>query len=451
MHPGRPAVPRTPSLTSLVAALVAAVLATALLPATPASAAKIKVDRRLFGVHDSGLASLSSGVVGSIRLWDAGVTWREIERSPGAYDFTRLDAIVRTANARNVEVTLVLGMTPDFYASTAAGATSMPELGAWDRYVRAVVSRYSPANWGGRRGIAAYQVWNEGNVKNFWTGSPIQMAQLTKATWNAVNAVDKGALVVGPAMAARIAEQTRGIGLFYYTKLGGIPVWRFMDAIALNLYPLDRYGSKLGLPETSMALLARAKEQMRLRGVPMTGKNAKPIWNTEINYGMRTGTFGGTKAVPISAERQAAYVIRTYLLNAARGIKRVHWYTYNMSYLPGGGTLGNTLLTNPADGSTRTLAGKAVGLVRGWMLGGTLVGPSTSAMPCTKDRAGTYTCMITYSGGVKRIYWNPTKRVKVKTVESATFMVGIYGKRTTIRGGSSKYVDYRPLMVRSKI
>jgi hypothetical protein len=291
---------------------------------------------------------LSTGTVGSLRLWDAGVTWREIETSPGAYDFTRLDSIVRAANARNVEVTLVLGMTPSFYASSP---TAMPaDLGAWDRYVRAVVTRYSAANWGGRRGIAAYQVWNEANVKNFWTGSPIQMAQLTKATWHAVKAVDKDAIVVGPAFAARIAEQTRGIGLFFYTKLSGVPVWRYMNAISLHLYPLDRYGSKLGLPETSLYLLGKAKRQMSLRGVPLTGRNAKPIWNTEVNYGMRTGTYGGTPAVPISVERQAAYVLRTYLLNASRKIARVHWYSYNMKYLPGGGTLGNTLLTTPPTG-----------------------------------------------------------------------------------------------------
>lgn len=430
-------------LASSVAAVLTAVLATALLPASPAAAANVRVDRRLFGVHDSGLASLSTGAVGSLRLWDAGVSWRDIETSPGVYDFSRLDAIVQAANARNVEVTLVLGMTPTFYASSS---TSMPsDLSAWDRYVRALVSHYSAGNWGGRRGIAAYQVWNEANVKNFWTGSPMQMAQLTKATWNAVKAVDKGALVVGPAFAARIAEQTRGIGLFYYTKVNGVAVWRFMDAISLNLYPLDRYGSKPGTPETSMTLLANARQQMRLRGVPAS----KPIWNTEVNYGMRTGTYGGTRAATIPAERQAAYVIRTYLLNAARGVKRVHWYSYNMSYLPSGGTLGNTLLTSPSDG-TQTLAGKAVALVRGWMLGGTLVGPTRATLPCTKDAAGTYTCVIKYSGGVKRVYWNPTKRVKVRTAKNATFMVGVYGKRTSIKGGSVKTVDYRPLMVRSK-
>ena len=184
---------------------------------------------------------------------------------------------------------------------------------------------------------------------------------------------DKRALVVGPAFAARIAEQTRGIGFFYNIRLASKPVWRFLDAISLNLYPLEKYGKKLGTPETSMSLLAKAKTQMRLRGVPAS----KPIWNTEVNYGMRGGTFGGTRARSISSELQASYVIRTYLLNAAKGVRRVHWYTWNMGYLPGGGTLGNTMMTNPANGTSRTLAGKSFALVRGWMIGGTLVGSSS--------------------------------------------------------------------------
>ena len=49
----------------LLAAVVAAVLAAVLLPATPAAAVKVKVDPRYFGVHDSGLASLTRAGTGS--------------------------------------------------------------------------------------------------------------------------------------------------------------------------------------------------------------------------------------------------------------------------------------------------------------------------------------------------------------------------------------------------
>ena len=67
----------------------------------------------------------------------------------------------------------------------------------------------------------------------------------------------------------------------------------------------------------------------------------------------QTGSLGGTRAATISAERQAAYVIRTYLLNAARGIKRVHWYSYNIAT---GKTVARTL-ANLRDAAAFHLAG----------------------------------------------------------------------------------------------
>jgi hypothetical protein len=120
-----------------------------------------------------------------------------------------------------------------------------------------------------------------------------------------------------------------------------------------------------------------------------------------------------------------------------------------MGFLPGGGTLGNTMMTNPANGTSRTLAGKSFALVRGWMVGGTLVGASKGSTPCSASR-GTYTCVIKYKKSVKRVYWNPTKKVKVKAARNATFKVGVYGKRQKIKGGATVKVDYRPVMVRSR-
>ena len=100
-----------------------------------------------------------------------------------------------------------------------------------------------------------------------------------------------------------------------------------------------------------------------------------------------------------------------------------------MGTLPSGGTLGNTLLTSPADRATPTLAGKSVGLVRGWLLSGKLIGASKSALPCGKDSKGTYTCVIKYSRGVKRVYWNPTKKATVTAAKGATYKVGVAGVR----------------------
>ena len=65
---------------------------------------------------------------------------------------------------------------PDFY-SGGKGPTAMPtDEGAWVRYIKALVTHFKNWNGSGRPGIAAYQVWNEANVINFWSGSPARWA-----------------------------------------------------------------------------------------------------------------------------------------------------------------------------------------------------------------------------------------------------------------------------------
>ncbi|HEU4910455.1 MAG TPA: endo-1,4-beta-xylanase [Actinomycetes bacterium] len=425
---------RLPSLSRLLTVLVVAVVVTALIPAAPASAKTVKIDKRLFGLHDGDPRDPSWPAVspGSIRLWDSGVSWAELEPSQGAVDWSRLDAIVAAANARGAEVTLVLGQTPawaDDPALDGVGPQYMPRMDAWKNHVAAVASRYK-----GR--IKAYQVWNEANIVNYWAqnrhNTPFGMARLTDAAYGTIKSIDPSALVVGPAFATRLSWQRTYLRTFFGSRVSGVPVWKRMDAISLNLYPTAD-----GTPESSLKLLKAARASMALRGVPAS----KPIWNSEINYGLATGGSGASTGIP--ASKQASYVVRTYLLNAAQKVKRVHWYMWDRP------EIGSTKMV-AADRTTPTLAGRAFGLVQGWMLGGKLVGPTRSSLPCTKDKAGTYTCVIKYRGGVKRVYWNPNKRVKIRTAKSATFTVNIYGKQTKVRGGSTKKVNYQPIMVRSK-
>jgi hypothetical protein len=408
---------------------------------------KVKVDPRLFGVHDAHLTSLTRKGTGSLRLWDTGTKWADLEPTEGHWSWGRLDTVVKRAHANHTQVTLVLGLSPDY---AAASPTDSPDVNKYQAYLRTVMKRYSPAHWG-YRGIAAYQVWNEANIATFWKGTLGELGQLTKAVHDVRNQVDKGALVVGPAMVIRMGYQQRGMRQFYDTVVDGRPVWKYVDAISLNLYPLDTYpagsGTRMGTPEDSMAILATARSLLAKDQVPPT----KPIWNTEVNYGMRAGKYGGTPAVPIATRRQVAYVFRTYLLNAAQGVKRVDWYAYDMGSLPGGGTLGNTHMTDPTDRAAGTLlpAGRAFTRVQAWMRGGTLVG-TTTKRPCITDRKGTYTCLIRYANGVGRVYWNPYHGARVRLVKSATNKINEYGTTTRAHGGTRLKISYMPVLVKSK-
>ena len=284
----------------------------------------------------------------------------------------------------------MLGGTPAFYGGATANPT---DLGAWTRYVRAVASRYSAstATAASRR----IRCGTRANVKNYWTGSPAQMAELTKARTTDCQGRRPGALVVGPAFAGRIAEQTRGIGFFYNYQVPGQPgpVWRYLDAISLNLYPKAKYGDKPGHPrDVDGAAGRRPQTQMRLRGVP----ERKPIWNTEYQTTDGGGTNGGT-ARQVGSRRAAGRLrLRTYLLNAARVSSRVHWYTWNKG-TAGGSTLGNTKMT-AGHRHAATLAGKSFALARPGLDVRRQAGRCRDRPPsrAPRSRAGTYTCVIKY-------------------------------------------------------
>jgi hypothetical protein len=404
----------------------------------------VHVPRTFFGLHDGSEQAYGHLPFGSLRLWDAGVTWADVETSPGVYDWSRLDSLVSAAQAHHVQVTLVLAMTPSFYASSPSLPPS--DLGAFSRYVTAVMSRYR--DFQGRRGITAYQVWNEGNVPTFWTGTPEQLAQLTQVVDQVRDQVDPRATVVAPSFAVRLPYQRRWMSSYQRQLVDGRHVWHYYDVNAVSLYPKPSYGHRLGGPEDAMRLLGYVRRDLHRDGVPRRTR----IWATEVNYGVTGGGVGRTAARHISQRRQVANVLRTYLLAAAEGVSRVFWYRYDWGRLATGGTLGNTLLSDPTDFSRIRAAGLAMRTAERW-LRGRLVG-THGRRPCARGRRGTYACTVRFRGGVRTIYWNPRHRVRIEVPRHGGARVVVLGRsggrvarrhvaRRTVR------VSFRPVMVRT--
>jgi hypothetical protein len=307
-------------------------------------------------------------------------------------------------------------MTPSFHAQRpraasfyGGGASSPPKIRAWQRYVRTVVRRYGSA--------ASYQVWNEANVTGFWSGSQAEMARLTKATYDVVRSVSRTARVVAPAYVTRTATQRRLLGRFYAQRVAGRPVASFVDVVSLQLYP-----SRTGTPETSMQALAADRAILAARGV------RKPIWNTEINYGLVAGRVA---AKPGDVQR--AYVARTFLLNAASGIQRVFWYAWDS------GNVANTRMTY-SSGAVGP-GGTALRVVRGWMTGQRM-------HTCQRLTGGTYLCTLTSSGSVRRVFWNPSRTASVGLPVGARTVHRLDGSSSRATGERLR-VNSTPVMVQS--
>lgn len=412
---------RATALVSLAVGLLISTLALG----SPADA---KVRERFFGTHDSQIHSgdVPRVGIGAIRLWDAGTSWREIERSRGDFDWSRLDAAVAQAQVHGLRPMIVLGQTPRFYASRphapgayGRGATSMPSLRAWQRYVGKVAHRYGTA--------ADYQVWNEPNISNYWTGTQAQMAKLTVTASRRIQAVlGPRATLVGPSFPLRLGYQQAWFKEFWHQSMGGRSVAASVDVIAANLYPLEHEA-----PEAQLALISVARQAL-----PAVGRR-KPLWNTEVNYGLR----GGPVAQRISRATQASYAARTLVLNAGSHIGRVYWYAWDVS------AIANTHLRADDGGLTR--AGRAWNVTRDWLL-------DTTAKGCNKATSGrldgVWTCRFRASSQeVRRIYWKPAgAAVRIQTVRSTRSWSDLSGHVTTRRGSFGVPVGKLPVMVSSR-
>ena len=383
----------------------------------------------LFGMHISDPAAWPTVPVGSVRLWDTGTTWRDLETEPGTYDFSRLDRYVAQARPHGARVMLVLGQTPAFHVAAGAplptrpefmgeGATRPPDLPAWRTYVRTVALRYAGD-------IEALQVWNEGNVPGFWSGTPRGLARLTSVARSAVDAVNRERgtrlKLVAPSFVAR--ANILPMDRYWQQRIDGRSMNNLVDAVALSLYPVTDGG-----PESGVARLAHLRQTiLDVRRV------TKPVWTTEVNYGMVKG--GSTDpVVDLSPARQAAFVARTYLLQAAADVRRVYWYGWSQR--------GNVAVVLSADGEA-TAAGLAFQQVQRWMSGSRHAGCRTVA---TGARRGLVTCTLRDARGLKRVFWHPTKRLRVPLGTAASTTLDLQGLETAVSG--STIVDFRPLLVR---
>jgi hypothetical protein len=397
--------------------------------ARPAAAPAVRGSRppaSYFGMHYGPIGQPGlfpdSSAIGTVRLWDTGTTWHQLQpRKGNSWRWDTLDTAVTNALAHNSSVLYVLGSAPRWaakYGKAGYNHASPPRSDKqWVAYVRAVATRYK-----GR--IRAYEVWNEANLDSFWDGSTPRLVRLASLAYRTIKKVDRRAIVTSPSITLRGGNGKRWMPV--YARLGGL---RFADVINVHMYP-----EASAAPEESIVLLERFRAAMRR--VP---GGRKPIWNTEINYGMRRHLPGvPTIGVPMTLDKQLAYVLRTYLLGWSNGIRRTYWYDWSSAPL-----LGIKMVDRHGQTSA---AGLAFSRIRQWMSG--RVAPCRS----TGGRYGLYTCTIDYGQGLRgRVQWSPGHRTTVRAPRGTTGMVNTRGTVRTLKGGARVRLGEAPVLFRYRV
>jgi xylan 1,4-beta-xylosidase len=183
----------------------------------------------------------------------------------------------------------------------------------WATLIKKLVS-----HWAERYGINElrqwfFEVWNEPNLKSFWTGSQSDYFRLYKYAAEAIKAVDDRLKVGGPATAnnAWVAD------FLGFCDASNVPA----DFISTHHYPTDTFGKPGDDTETQLAKSRRSVLREEAEGVRALARS-KPLYYTEWNS-------SSNPRDPMHDEPYAAaFAIKTSL-EAARLVEAHSYWTFS--------------------------------------------------------------------------------------------------------------------------
>jgi polysaccharide biosynthesis protein PslG len=391
------------------------------------SPANVPQPNPFFGMHIHALAPGTpwpNSVVptvqfGGLRLWDSGTGWAETNTSVGVCDFSHMDTWFNEAQANNVDVLYNLARTPNWASSSPSddscnyadingggGQCDPPyDLNSdgtgtddiWIGWVTSVVSRYKGK-------VKYYEIWNEWNISQFWSGTMPQLVRMTQDAYCIVEGppaagcnanskfpngtgLDPSAQIITPSTVGSGTSQNqldaaaRNMDMFLnQTQAGGMGPGSFVDIIGFHCYVSTQTVGDYPIPE-NVTTVDNAV-------ATVAGVQGKPLFCTE------GGSGDVTEEGFTDPNLQAAFLARFYLLQNSTSVSRVYWYAWDT-------TSTDIALWSPTD---TTPAAIAYGEVYKWLNG------ATQSSPCSPD--GTvYTCAYTRPGGYAALaVWdsNPT-------------------------------------------
>lgn len=232
--------------------------------------------------------------------------WDRIEPKSGQYDFTGTDAAVQGAQRSGLQVDGILIGTPGWAADSGQRpGNGLPKglfddytdpRNLWADYVRSTVAQYKDE-------VHTWEVWNEPDIKFFWSGTANQYYRLLKVAYQTIKSVDPSATVLMAGMVDPLLAFPTQVLIAAAADPAAAANKGYFDAVAWHAYGPARalYSNLLAVH----ALLASK------------GYGNVPLWVTEDGF---------PAANPNGEPRQAAYVLQTIAYAFAAGAARVLVY-----------------------------------------------------------------------------------------------------------------------------
>ena len=416
--------------------------------------------------------------VTTLRIWDSGMKWADIETGPGVYDWSKMDLTVNTlATNPNCAMGVIytVGNTPAWASacvglgdpstclpgplpSFGGGVQCAPGDGAFDfsctppsdvtslgggsdlqfqTFMNKLVTRYSGK-------IAYYEVWNEADSPNFWcpdatptnpspaicAGSIPRMIRMGWDLWNIVHCADPKAKVLSPSFHGFSSVAGGWMNLYSTTSISapagsiGSCSWAAATVTGKQTFDITNFhgrGSPTSDPTGFLDVYNSAVAEIQRDGLPTD------FFDDENGY------IGSADAPTVDS--QAGYIAISYVLRASvtnPPILLSAWYAWD----------------GPQGQLQGTKAGLAYDVVAGWLSGATISGgcPATGSI---------YSCSGTTSAGKPfSITWDMSL---IQSCDSActthdqpassfSTWTDLEGAQHSISGGSAP-VGYKPILL----
>ncbi|MGP3986991.1 helix-turn-helix domain-containing protein [Streptomyces sp. 3N207] len=357
--------------------------------------------------------------VGSVRLWHSGTRWSQLEPRRGKYRWKTLDRLVDAARRQRLPVLLTLGGTPpwaapDGHRSVFDDARSSPpdELADWDRFVRALATRY-------RGRIEAYELWDYPSSRGTWVGPTKTLAEMVERASRIIRKADPEAQRVCPSFGSLWQQRGRDL-LRKFVRTGA---YRHCDVAALKLPPRRADGP----PEETVTLVKRVQRLFYSEGL---GRVA--LWNTGPDQDVALREH-------LDARRANNYAVRFYLVGLYlkdQALRRMYFYSWGSSEVP---------LVVEVVGGPPTEAGRRIGRLQRWLAGARIT--SCGSGPGVGLPTGAYTCRFERKGSELRVYWTTRGEHRVRLGEDARLLRRMDGTESALRPGRRLPIGEEPVLV----
>ncbi len=363
----------------------------------------------------------------AFRLWDNGVAWHQLQPTASSYVWDPLNGWLTFLSGHGItDIIYTFGSTPTWASSNPTDTTCKYGPGTcyppydlnpdgtgpdqlWISFVTALAQQALGK-------IKYYQLWDTPKDVTHWKGTDAQLVRMSQDAYQAIKSVDPTAQVLSPPSGAYHIAATNTCSIANREKpffaAGGGP---YVDIISFNGYIGTAAEDLVPALQCLKTMLASYQQQ------------GKPLWDTEGSWGTSTDLADTTQ--------QAAFLVRSYLLQVSQNVQRFYWYAWNNRTW---GTLWdkNTGI-HPA--------GKAYRQVYSWLIGATL------AQPCTLSGSGIWTCVLIRPNGYQALaVWVTGAPQSYTAPLQYISSRDIFGVKTAITSGATLTVSTLPILLENQ-